>query len=125
MSLPSKAQLSELSKSELIELLSQVLDRVAQLEAEVERLKHPATTSRNSSQPPARDQKTNLPRSRRAKRKGAKPGHAKMERPLVAHPDQVVVARVARCACGTDLRQVAPQAVTRRQVTELPKSNLW
>lgn len=120
MSLPSKEHLSKLSKSELIAVLSQLLDRVAQLEAEVARLTHPAMTSRNSSQPPSRDQKANLPQSRRAKRKGAKPGHVKMERPLVAHPDQVVVVRVARCACGTDLRQVAPRAVTRRQLTELP-----
>ena len=114
MSLPSKDQLNELSKAELIELLSQVLDRVARLEAEVERLKHPPANSRNSSQPPSHDQKVTLLQSRRRKRRGAKPGHAKMERPLVEHPDQVVVVRVERCTCGTDLSQVTPRVVTRR-----------
>jgi transposase len=120
MSRPSTEQLHELSKAELIELLNQLLDRVAHLEAEIERLQRPPTNSQNSSQPPARDQKANLAPPRRRKRRGARPGHAKLERPLVEQPDRLIVARVERCACGTDLRQVEPLAVTRRQVTELP-----
>lgn len=120
MSRPSTEQLQELSKAELITLLNQLLDRVAYLEAEVERLKRPPPNSQNSSQPPSRDQKANLGQSRRRKRCGARPGHARMERPLVEHPDRLLVAGVERCVCGVDLRQVAPLAVTRRQVTELP-----
>jgi transposase len=120
MSWPAKEQLHELSKAELIELLGQLLDRVAHLEAEVERLKRPPTNSQNSSQPPSRDQKANLVPPRRKKRRGARPGHAKMERPLVEQPDRLLIARVERCVCGVDLGQVEPLSVTRRQVTELP-----
>jgi transposase len=76
---------------------------------------------KNSSQPPSRDQKTNLATGRRHRRRGAKPGHAKAERPLSDHPDTVLEARVTRCAdCGADLHAVSAQAVVRRQVVELP-----
>lgn len=113
--------LNSLSREELIALVLQSFAEVRRLQAEVDRLKKPPTTAQNSSQPPSRDQKSNLPAGRHHRRRGAKPGHAKAERPLSDHPDTVIEARVTYCAdCGADLQAVAPQAVVRRQIVELP-----
>lgn len=121
MTLPSPESLNTLSRKELLALVLQLIAEVQRLQAEVERLKKPPTTSHNSSQPPSRDQKRNLSAHRAHGHRGARPGHAKAQRPLVDHPDTVIEARVTACAqCGADLRQVAPRAIVRRQVVELP-----
>ena len=126
MERPSRAQLEQLSKDELIGLVERLFDElervrsaVDQVRRDVERLKQPKATSRNSSQPPSRDQKTDTP-PRRRKRRGARPGHARMERAWVAEPTQVIVAHPAQCACGADLQAVAAESVERRQLTEIP-----
>ena len=75
-SLPTVDELNQLSQAELIALVVQLIDRVHQLEAEVEALKKPPTNSRNSSQPPSRDWKSNHPPGS-AKKRGAQPGHVK------------------------------------------------
>ena len=98
----SPEALNRLSREELIALIVQLFAEVRQLRAEVERLKKPPTTSQNSSQPPSRDQKSNLPAKRRHRRRGAKPGHAKAERPLSDHPDQVIEARVTQYSLLVD-----------------------
>ncbi len=119
---PIPESVRELSREELIELVLQQAETIRQLQVEVERLKRPPTTSRNSSQPPSRDWKQNRPGGKRRKQRGAKPGHAKAERPLVENPTTVIEAPVMTCAqCGTDLRGIAPQRTIRRQVTELPE----
>ena len=130
MSLPTPDQLRDLSRDELIavilvlmEQVRQLTETVEQLQAENERLKHPPTSSHNSSQPPSRDWKADSPPGQRPgkKKRGGQPGHAKAERPLVEKPDQVIEARVTTCAgCGADLQTVTPERVLRRQVTELP-----
>jgi transposase len=128
MTLPTSALVNNLSREELIALVQQLVATVQglqvevhQLRAEVARLKQPATTSQNSSQPPSRDQKPSVKKHRSHRRRGARPGHAKAERPWVERPDQVIEARVSACArCGTDLQSVTPRAVIRRQVVELP-----
>lgn len=119
---PSVDLLSDLSREELIALLQRLFEEVRRLEAEVERLKQPPPTSYNSSQPPARDWKADRPKRQRRKKVGAKPGHAKAERPLVDHPEKVIDVWVETCAaCGTGLLDQAPERVLRRQVTELPE----
>ena len=122
--LPTPDKLRDLSRDELIAVVLRLMERVSQLEAEVAALKQKSpTSSRNSSQPPSRDWKANTPPSQRQRKKqrGAQPGHAKAERPLVEKPDQVIEARVSTCAgCGADLRAVTPERVVRRQITELP-----
>ena len=132
MSRPTVDQLQHLRREELIVLLEQAKEQIAQLteqvrqlQADIERLKHPpaGASSRNSSQPPSRDWKADgLPgKGRRKKKPGAQPGHPKAERPLVAKPDAIIEARLATCSgCGADLQAVAPERVVRRQVTELP-----
>ena len=68
-------KLAELSKDDLLALVERLFTELEYLQAEIERLKRPPPTSRNSSLPPSRDQKHDVP-ERKAKRSvGAKPGH--------------------------------------------------
>src|SRR5712692_4536508 len=130
MTLPTPDELRDLSRDELIavilvlmEQVRQLTETVEQLQAENARLKHPPTSSHNSSQPPSRDWKADTrPGQRiRQKKRGAQPGHAKAARPLVEKPDRVIEARVTTCVgCGANLQSVTPERVLRRQVTELP-----
>jgi transposase len=121
MTLPTSDSLRDLSRDELIALVIQLAERLERLEAEVERRKQPPTTSRNSSQPPSRDQKAERPKPKRRRHRGAKAGHAKVERPLTDTPDQVIDVHPSACtACGQDLQTLAPQRTVRRQITELP-----
>ena len=118
----SRDSLRDLTREDLIELILQQAEEIRRLQEEMAALKKPTTTSRNSSQPPSRDWKSNRAARKRNKRRGAKPGHAKAERPLVDKPDQVIEVHVALCTkCGTDLSAVAPKRTMRRQVTELPE----
>ena len=125
MTLPKPEDLRDLSRDELIALILPMMERVQQLEAEVAALKSKTLpTSRNSSQPPARDWKADAPsgKKRRPGKRGAKPGHAKFERALVDHPNTIIEAPVKTCAgCGADLQAVKPERIVRRQVTELPE----
>jgi transposase len=121
MSLPTSDSLRDLSREELIALVMQLAERLERLEAEVELRKQPPPTSRNSSQPPSRDQKASRPKPKRRRHRGAKTGHAKMERPLTDTPDQVIDVRPSACtACGQDLQALTPPRTVRRQITELP-----
>ena len=103
------------------ELLRQ---RVAHLETENERLKQQqtgSTNSRNSSQPPSRDQKANQPSDKTKKKHGPPFGHQKFSRPLVDKPDRVIQVPVTECEqCHADLSRVAAEDFARRQITELP-----
>lgn len=118
----SRDSLRDLTREDLIELILHLAEEIRRLQEEITALKKPRTTSRNSSQPPSRDWKSNRPARKSGQRRGARPGHAKAERPLVENPDTVVEARVTACAkCGTDLSAVAPQRTLRRQITELPE----
>jgi transposase len=127
MSLPLPEQLESLSPTELLGLVRELLllvtqqqTEIAQLKAAIARLKQPPPTSRNSSQPPSRDQKAQAGKS--AKKKPGPPfGHARHLRPLIAQPDRVIAAPVSRCqGCQADLQGVAPAHIRRRQITELP-----
>jgi transposase len=122
--------LAQMSREELIEL---VLAEHAQLEwlrAEYEALKlkmekgkKPPTNSGNSSQPPSRDQKVNLPKDRKKRRHGPPVGHEKHERKFVAKPDHLVEVKPQVCAhCQTDLRAESGQLVDVNQITELPQA---
>jgi transposase len=123
-------QVDLLPSEELRPLLKKLLaefetlrQRVAALEAENERLKqqlNKSANSRNSSQPPSRDQKTNQPQKKHRKH-GPPFGHQKFSRPLVDNPDRVIQVPVTECEhCLADLSGVAPDDFERRQITELP-----
>ena len=123
----SDTQLEQLSRTELIALVKALYTHSASLEKRVAELEAklppgaPPVTSRNSSQPPSRDQKSNLVAPKASKRIGAKPGHVAATRPLVENPDQVIEVKAEHCAhCHTDLRDCEPVRVIRHQLTELP-----
>src|SRR4030042_5603707 len=122
--------LAQMSREELIEL---ILAEHAQLEAlraeyealklKLEKGKKPPTNSRNSSQPPSRDQKVNLPKDRKKRRHGPPAGHEKYEREFVAQPDHLVEVKPQVCAhCQTDLRAESGRLVDVNQITELPEA---
>lgn len=129
MTLPTTAQLEQLSRAELLRLVPELISlvqqlqaRVAELEAEQARRRQPPATSRNSSQPPSRDQKSNQPENHQKKKHGPPFGHQRHTRSLVETPDCVVSACVAQCEqCQRDLREVISGSVRRRQVTEVPE----
>ncbi len=114
--------LHDLSQEEMIALIQRLFAEIRRLEAEVERLKHPPPTSGNSSQPPSRDWKADRPQPKRRQKIGAKPGHAKAERPWVDNPEKVIeVWAETHGQCGSGLLEQAPERVFRQQLTELPE----
>lgn len=133
MSLPTTGQIDQLSREDLLALVKELLpvveqvkqlqQRVTELEAEVERLKGPPTTSRNSSQPPSRDKKSNRPTDKAKKKHGPPFGHKRSIRELIDNPDRTISVKVDQCEqCQQNLRGVEPEKIVRRQVTELPES---
>lgn len=128
MTIPAGEQLDQLSREELLSLVKQLMlvveqqqARIAELEAEITKLRQPPANSSNSSQPPSRDQKPNSLAKQPRKKHGPPFGHPKYSRPLVEHPDRVIAAPVQECAhCQANLHGLDPEAVLRRQITELP-----
>jgi hypothetical protein len=120
MTLPTAAQLAAYSHAELLALVTPLCDEGRRLQADVARLT-PPLTSRNSSLPPSRDQKPALPPNPARKKHGLPFGHARHTRPLADDPTQVVVAPVTQYQhCQADLQTVAPEQVSRRQLTARP-----
>lgn len=116
-----REQLEALTKEQLIELLLTLQQELHELRARVDDLTQPPPTSRNSSQPPSRDQKVNRTESHGRVKRGAPQGHVRLTRDLVATPDQVIPLRPSRCACGADVSALPADYVVRRQVSELPE----
>src|SRR5262249_42695707 len=128
MTIPAVEQLDQLSREDLLSLVKQLMlivekqqAQIAELEAEIAKLRQPPTNSSNSSQPPSRDQKTNSPSNKKGKKHGPPFGHPKYSRPLVENPDRVISAPVDECEhCHAKLKGLKPNDVIRRQITELP-----
>ena len=83
------------NQEELIAIIDEMMEKIRELEAEIERWKQPPTTSQNSSQPPSRDFKADKvvgKKRGRSKKKGAKFGHEKQEGRWVENPTQVIEA---------------------------------
>ncbi len=112
----TKPKLEEKSREELIAMVYELL-------AEIERLKQGRINSRNSSQPPSRDFKSDKPKKRRRHKKvGAKAGHEKVERALVENPNKVIEVWVDTCEkCRINLLDQVSVRTIRRPVTELPE----
>jgi transposase len=123
-----KTELETLTKDELIELILAQYEQLTKLQADYEALRlkfeknqKPPTSSKNSSQPPSRDQKGSLPAGRRRHRHGPPLGHEKHVRKFVAQPDQTIELRAKSCGkCHSDLSNAANQLVDVNQITELP-----
>jgi hypothetical protein len=89
-----KRSTAELTREELIALVNELTNRVRELEEKLRLKLTPPTTSKNSSQPPSRDFKSDKKKRKRNRTKGAKNGHEKHERALVENPDKVFYALV-------------------------------
>ena len=127
----TREDLDLLSKEELIGLILEQARQLAQLKADLEAMKQkldqvqkkPATTSKNSSQPPSKDQKGDQPKDRRKHRHGPPQGHEKHERKLVVQPDYVVNLRARKCEnCHAQLEDTPGRLVKVNQITELPEA---
>jgi transposase len=128
--------LRRLSRDELIELvvrlsemvaasgqqqqrLAELDGRLAELQAEVERLRVPPKTSENSSVPPSVGFKANRT-ERRRRRRGKRRGHPGTSRRRQA-PDVIVRCRPSTCqGCGEPLPLEGQRRVGRSQVVDLP-----
>jgi transposase len=127
----AREELETLTQAELIDLILAQTEQLAKLRADYEALKlkfeknrKPPTSSKNSSQPPSKDQKGSLPKERRKRRHGPPLGHAKHERKFVAQPDQVVDIRAQGCSnCQADLSAEAGRLVKVNQISELPEAS--
>ena len=125
-----RKDLAQLSREELIDMVLAQFEQMSKLQAEMDALRlklqknqKPPTNSSNSSQPPSRDQKSNLPAKHRRHRHGPPLGHEKHERDLVADPDHIVEVKPQVCEhCQADLRGQAQELVDVNQITELPEA---
>ena len=109
--------------AEQAELIEQLRQRVAELEARL------AKDSHNSSKPPSSDPpfRNPPPRSQRkasGRKPGGQKGHQGTTRALVDEPDHVVVmALEGACTCGRCQSQIDVELLPeRRQVVEPPLS---
>lgn len=110
MTRPPRYRLTDAEKDALLDRQAQLIEalmaRIAALEAE--RAK-PRRSSRNSHLPPSQDFGGGRSRDGKDKDKDkAKPGKPRPSRPdvsrrLAATPDEAIVRRAQRCACGTDV----------------------
>jgi transposase len=104
-----------------------MFDRVAELDARLEKLERRlGLNSKNSSLPPSSDRgqaPKRPPRKGSPRKQGGQPGHQGFSRGLVDDPDETVKHRPGRCRkCGRELcggERVVGRAV-RHQVIELP-----
>jgi hypothetical protein len=107
-----------MSQEGLIDLALEQNAEIEPLKLKLEQGKKPPTNSSNSSQPPSRDQKANLPKGRKRHRHGPPVGHVKYERKLVANPDHVVEAKPQVCEhCQADLSKESGKLVDVNQIT--------
>src|SRR5664279_5760299 len=136
----SREELDLLTKEQMIEMIllqNEQLKQLAELQAAFEKMRadyealklkleqrpKPPTTSKNSSQPPSRDQKSNQSKDKRKHRHGPPQGHEKHERKFVAQPDQVVPLRAKKCGqCHADLGAEEGRLLKVNQITELPEA---
>jgi hypothetical protein len=125
-----REELLRLLPTELIEIIMQLQERVALLEAQVASLAKPPKTSRNSSVPPSKSEYTNdrsglMDKPNRklregAKPRGPKPGHVGHSRTRQT-PDVVIKCRPSVCVqCGHDLTQGDQTAIGKSQVVDIP-----
>jgi transposase len=113
MTQPPRFLLSPAEKDALIERQSKLIDAqeaqiaalVARIEALEAKLSKPRKTSRNSHTPPSQDPGGGGARSGKVRQKAKKPRPSRpgVSRRLAANPDETIVCRAERCACGADV----------------------
>lgn len=120
---PNLSNLSHAEKDALIlALWAQVQALMARVEELEARLGEPPKTPSNSSLPPSKGQKANLPE--KAKRTGPRQGSLGRKgggRPLVSEPDETITAKPAACAhCRAALTEASQVLHGRYDKIDLP-----
>jgi transposase len=105
MTRPPRRLLTDAEKDALLDrqavLIDALMARIAALEAA---LAKPRKTSRNSHIPPSQDRGGGSSGDRdEAKPKKRRPSRPGVSRRLAAAPDETIVCRADRCACGADV----------------------
>jgi transposase len=125
----TQPELNDLSREELLQINLKQAELIEALQQEIEVLrlkieklqKKPPPNSKNSSQPPSRDQKPGRLVNRPKRKHGPAQGHEKHERKFVERPDHVVELKATSCSCcQADLSEQAAELVDVNQITELP-----
>jgi transposase len=101
------AQYVQYTKEELIQIIMDQSQTIADLKKEVEALKHPvAKDSTNSSLPSSKDliRRTRSQREKSGKKPGGQKGHTGHHRERHPHPDSIVMVQASHCrSCGASL----------------------
>ena len=101
------------------QVINELMERVAELEARLAKLESPPKTPGNSSVPPSQARKPNRA-ERPGKQRGPKRGHAGASRPR-AVPDATIRCRPTTCrGCQAQLPPEGQRLIGRSQIEELP-----
>jgi len=105
-----RTQYQQCSKDDLIEIIMDRDQMIADLKKEIEELKHPVRkNSTNSSIPTSKEMipRTRSQREKSGKKPGGQLGHVGHHRERHAHPDKIVQIEASYCAdCGASLCEV-------------------
>lgn len=108
-----------LSQAAMLEKQAHLEVRIAELEAQLAKLLF-KKTSKNSSIPPSRDQKGNVPENKK-KRRDKSVGRAGHARDLHPDPDEILESKLKQCAqCGGSLEEVKHQLSVEYDKIEIP-----
>jgi len=113
----------------LFDLIEQLSEQVALLEARVKTLEEQlAKNSHNSHKPPSSDglkKKNRSLRQRGQRQVGGQKGHNGHTLKRVTNPDKIKLHRVDRCSgCGSSLKDTTAQAYESRQVFDVPPAKI-
>ena len=126
----TRAELEELDKNTLIDVVLLLQDHLDELSQRVKNLEDQVSKqSRNSSKPPSSDgvakPKTRSLRRTEGRQVGGQPGHSGHTLKMVDKPDQIEVHVLAACPhCAADLSDVTTSDYLRRQVFDVPPVQL-
>jgi|SRR5277367_662401 len=105
-------QLTSAEKDELILKQAAIIEKQAHLESRIAELEAQLTklllkkTSKNSSIPPSRDQKPNLPHGKKGEHRDKSVGRTGHARGLHPAPDEVLESKLKPCThCGGSLEE--------------------
>jgi len=121
-----REQLGELDKERLIAIIVELREMVAKQAAQIQELRDQlAKNSQNSGKPPSSDglkkPRTRSTRQKGKRRSGGQPGHQGHTLEMVVEPEHIVRHTVEVCPhCTTDLHDIEPVQVEKRQVFDLP-----
>jgi transposase len=118
------SQYHQCSKDDLIEMIKDRDQTIADLKKEIEGLKHPVPKdSTNSSIPTSKEliKRTRSQRQKSGKKPGGQPGHQGHRRERNAHPDKMVRIEASHCeSCGADLGEVEGTVGQMAQEVDIP-----